>query len=547
MVKRLLTLSLSLLTLVCHSSWALDSLTASIDKNPATVNESLVLTVIANDSMDASAFDPSPLDKDFIVGRTSVSSQTSMVNFKTTRMTRWTTVLVPQKPGKYTIPAFTIEGASSKPIEVEILAANDSRAKKNQDVFISTKVSDTRVYVQQQFTLKVKLHLAQELKTGSLTEPQMTGAEIKQIGDDKESMEIINGIRYRTIERSYSVKPNTSGDFTLHTPIFAGEIISGQRRALFSNFDQGKPVRVEGKDIDIEVKAKPAEFVGDDWLPSEILTIEDEWPQLDSFPLGEPITRRVTITAAALSEEQLPQINFKTPDGIKIYPDQQQSQSNVQAGLLISQKVQDFAIVPSKPGIYTIPEVQIPWWNTKTNRVEYASLPQRTFSIEGAVATPMTESQDNLPATPVVIEKSSNLQWLFLAGWILTSLAWLATSLYQRGFLKQLSRNPKSVFNSAASTSYLQLLAACKKNDGQLVLTLLPQWAAQTNNEPSISSLSQVIDSFNDDELERLISELQACYFGNQNTSWDGKALYQKLMSLNSKQPEVKVQMQMNP
>ncbi|WP_394174924.1 BatD family protein [Thalassotalea litorea] len=546
MVKLKSILGVVMMCLLAPISYALDTLTASIDKNPATVNESLVLTVVANDSMDADAFDPSALNKDFIVGRTSVSSQTSMVNFKTTRMTRWTTVLVPQKPGKYTIPAFTIEGASSQPIEVEIVAENDSRAKQNKDVFISAKASDTRVYVQQQFTLKVKLHLAQELKTGTLTEPKMTGAEIKQIGEDSESMEIINGIRYRTIERSYSIKPTTSGEFTLHTPVFAGEIVSGQRRALFSNFDQGKPVRVSGKQIAIDVKPKPAEFVGD-WLPSEILTIEDEWPQEDSFALGEPITRRVTITAAALSEEQLPQVNFRVPEGIKVYPDQQQSQSNVQSGLLISQKVQDFAIVPSKPGTYTIPEVQIPWWNTKTNQVQYATLPQRTFTIDGtANAAIPPQSQTSVPV-PIIKPQQTTLQWFFLAGWMLTALAWLMTTLHKRGKLKLKSGGNFSPSTIVSNTAYLQLMAACKANDGQRVISLLPEWAAIVCDDPQITSINQVNNAFNDQALATLLNELQGCYFGNNDASWKGNALLQKIMDLNKTKPKSEMPMKMNP
>ncbi|TKB45185.1 BatD family protein [Thalassotalea mangrovi] len=546
MVKLTSFIWLILLALVSPLAHAISSLNASIDKNPATVNESLVLTVIADDSIDASAFDPSSLNQDFIVGRTSVSSQTSMVNFKTTRMTRWTTVLVPHKPGTYTIPAFTIDGVSSKPIKVEIVAANDSRAKQDNDVFISTKVSDTRVYVQQQFTLTVKLHLAQELKTGTLTEPKMTGAEIKQIGEDSESMEIINGIRYRIIERSYSVKPNTSGEFTLHSPVFSGEIVTGQRRALFSSFDQGKPVRVVGKNISVEVKPKPEEYIGD-WLPSEILTIEDEWPDQDTFPLGEPITRKVTVTAAALSEEQLPQINFQVPDGLKIYPDQDQAQTNVQAGLLISQKVQDFAIVPAKPGTYTIPQVQIPWWNTKTNRIEYATLPQRTFTIEGAISAPVSTTVNTDTPTPVIIQKDNTLQWWFLTGWILTALAWLITAMKAKGLSIWPTRSKWLPVTNGGSQPYLKLMAACKANDGHKALAVLPEWAAELYDDRSITAINQVLVAFEDTELERLVTQLQACYFGNESKSWNGSPLLTKIMSLQKNKPTSEPQMQMNP
>jgi hypothetical protein len=63
------------------------------------LDEAIRLTVTADGSADRDAFDSSPLLKDFLVGRTSVSSQTSIVNFDTKRTTVWTTTLFPRKEG----------------------------------------------------------------------------------------------------------------------------------------------------------------------------------------------------------------------------------------------------------------------------------------------------------------------------------------------------------------------------------------------------------------------------------------------------------------
>ncbi|MDG1751054.1 MAG: BatD family protein, partial [Thalassotalea sp.] len=204
--------------LATQTSFAYVAVTATVDKNPVVVTESFVLTVTADDDINTNALDTSPLMQDFIVGRTSVSSQTSMVNFKTTRTTTWSTVLIAREAGVITIPALSVDSAVTKPIKLNVLAASDPQANKQQDLFIITDISAKEVYVQQQLTLTVKLHFAAELKRGSLTEPSLTGANITQIGKDKEADSIINGRRYRVIERTYAISPQQSGSFTLKSP-----------------------------------------------------------------------------------------------------------------------------------------------------------------------------------------------------------------------------------------------------------------------------------------------------------------------------------------
>ena len=99
------TLIVFLLTLLLSTAAYADvnSLEATIDRNPVMLDEAIRLTVTADGSADRDAFDSSPLLKDFVVGRTSVSSQTSIVNFDTKRTTVWTTTLFPRKEGTFTI------------------------------------------------------------------------------------------------------------------------------------------------------------------------------------------------------------------------------------------------------------------------------------------------------------------------------------------------------------------------------------------------------------------------------------------------------------
>ena len=531
--------------LVTQTGFAFVNATATVDKNPVVVSESFVLTVTADDDINTNALDTSPLMQDFIVGRTSVSSQTSMVNFKTTRTTKWSTVLIARESGTVTIPALTVDSSVTNPIKLTVLAASDPQANKQQDLFITTDISAKEVYVQQQLTLTIKLHFAAELKRGSLTEPSLTGANITQIGKDKEADSIINGRRYRVIERTYAISPQQSGSFTLKSPIFSGEIMQpSTRRSGFLSFAETKPVSVIGEEIPLTIRPIPADYQGA-WLPSELLSIHQEWqPAPDSFIVGEPITRVITLTAAGLSEEQLPEIDMEMPNGLKVYPDQAELHTGINNERLVSQKVKNFAIVANKPGTYQLPEITIPWWNTITNQFQQAIIPAQTITVAAnpeqvtqapvtlASELPITNNQAEAPSKTVTVYQSSWLQWLFLSLWLLTSFAWLITYL-------QGKKSTSGKKHTKVNDNYLALLAACKQNNGEQVLALLTPWYNSITAQ-KIATIADIIQHAQDKSFINAINELQQCFYSKSTQSWHGNNLM-KAITLVNKQQDITV------
>jgi len=556
-VKFLLFISLYISTQVFAN------VTATIDKNPVIAGESIVLDVVADESLDNNAFDSSALLKDFIVGRTSVSSQTSMINFKTSYTTRWQTVLIARNAGNYTIPAFEINGQKTTEISLKVLPPNTNNKNQQQDLFIEAKVSNNDVYVQQQFTLQVKLYFASELKRGSLTEPNLSGATITQVGKDKEKVEILNGRRFRVIERNYAINPQQSGEFILSSPMFSGEVVkTSTRRSSFLSFGESTPVSVLGKEISIKVKPIPTSFQGQ-WLPSELLSIDEEWqPKDKQFKVGEPITRTVTLTAAGLSEEQLPKLTIPIPKGLKIYPDQAKLHTSVNNTKLISQKVQNFAIVASNAGTYTLPKIVIPWWNTVTNRYQEAILPEKTITVaindDFNTATSSTNkigtttSSTNIPqnnsnsdtakntniATQTSVKKSPFLQWLFLVLWLGTSMAWFISS-----HLKKSPRLKSKIMKCDESIDYgyLALLKYCKTNQGDAALQCIVPWVnSLVLNKKSIFTIEEAVCLINQDEFTQAINQLQQCYYGNGDKTWQGNELLHCLKKINKQQQKSK-------
>jgi hypothetical protein len=393
------TLIVFLLTLLLSTAAYADvnSLEATIDRNPVMLDEAIRLTVTADGSADRDAFDSSPLLKDFVVGRTSVSSQTSIVNFDTKRTTVWTTTLFPRKEGTFTIPSLTIEGKSTKPIQVEVIPVQE-QSNVARDYFVTTDIDLKEAYLNQQLLYTVKLFLSSNIERGSLQAPEMQNAEITQLGEDKQYTDIVNGRRYQIIERQFAVVPQASGEFTLRGPIFTGEVMAANTNQRFGFFNRTQQINRVGPDITVNIKPIP-QGIDYPWLPSEMVRVDEEWPQGDSFVTGEPVTRIVTLTALGVVEEQLPDIPEFYPPNFKLYPDQSNTTTVEKDQSLISQRQTSMAIIPTQPGNFVLPEITIPWFNTLTQQTEYATIPARSITVAPASGA-NNANTSNIPNTP---------------------------------------------------------------------------------------------------------------------------------------------------
>ena len=163
--------------------------------------------------------------------------------------------------------------------------------------------------------------------------------------------------------------------------------------------------------------------MGSEMCIRDRVRVDEEWPQGDSFVAGEPVTRIVTLTALGVVEEQLPDIPEFYPPNFKLYPDQDNTTTVEKDQSLISQRQTSLAIIPTEPGNFVLPEITIPWFNTLTQKTEYATIPARSITVaaasgkdgnNGSAPEPLANSEtaDDTPTlvnTPVSQERSDDV------------------------------------------------------------------------------------------------------------------------------------------
>ncbi|EGT3626454.1 protein BatD [Morganella morganii] len=506
---------------VAHPAFALSKIEASVDRNPVMEGEYFVLNISVDDEIDTGKLDTSALLKDFIVGRTSVSRSTQIMNFDAVKETRWQVLLAPKQQGQLTIPAFTIDGISSAPIPLKVVETGSQPAQMN-NLFIDAKVSTDEAYVGQLITYKVKLYLAVELQRGVLSAPVIEGAQIKQIGEDKDGSEIVDGRRYRVIERTYGIIPDLPGQVNIKGATFAGDVlVESQRRGGMFGFNESRPMQAGAPSLTVQVNPAPTSFQGQ-WLVADLVVLKENFPEdIKEFTVGSPITRTITLLASNADENSLPDIAQTLPNELKSYPEKPQRQTFVRDAQIVFQYSITSAIVPSKAGTFTLPEVKVPWWNPHLKRQETATLPARTIVVIGGVVTD-APAQASWQANSATDNNDSWMIKVFAALWLITLIAWIITLIAWRRALKKPSAASTALNASISSTPSANIAGlqgleqACASGDVSRIMLQLQRYFSELQQAPM--TLDKIAEQ--SPQLAQAIQQLQiAAYSAKADAS----------------------------
>ena len=520
-----------LLLLSAMPSWAATKLEASIDKNPVLAGEFFMLNISVDDTVKGEQPDTSSLLKDFVVGPTSLSSRTNIINGSINKQTTWSVKLMTRTEGDYTIPAFSVAGLTSQPIKLKV-AKRSVDADKNNEIFLKTSLSSNSLFVQEAGVYTVKLYLAKELLDGSLSTPSMEDAQLTQLGKQTESYELVDGKRYLVITREYLIQPQKSGAYTIAGPAFQGRVQQNYRQLEVSAL---------GDDQQVEIKPIPSDYKGA-WLPSELVNLDEEWqPNDNTVEVGTPITRTITLTALGVTKEQLPEISMPTINGIRSYPDKKENNNAVRDGRVVSQQTASYALLPQKPGTYTLPEIKLPWFNTKMNRISVATLPKRTITVTPSTTAPNTAianpqpSTNNSPTlenisnqatgTQPIETKSDTSLWLIVVA-ALGYILWIGTVIFYLINRSTKNTTEKLQLNTRGTSqpSLNELKALAKTHDVKAFYTALNNFSVKVTHK-NVGAIDELCIRVNSSELNGLISQLQAQLYSNKGANTDLNAI----------------------
>ena len=310
-------------------AWA--DLTARLDRTEIKQNESVRLSLELDQQLSGIP-NFELLSKDFEWSRPSQSSSVQIINGRRSAKTTWTLELIPKRSGQLTIPSMNVQGHLSQPLTLTVQPGPQTLAEKagTSLVFVSQTLSNETPYVQEPFKVSFKIHHAQDLLRGSLSDWSVSEARTERLDQQTQFRTQINGKSYQVTEVHYWVTPQKSGTLTLPELVFTGEIAANNRRN-FSPFNAvlGHRITDTVPAKAITVKPKPVSYPARaPWLPAEAITLTESWkPQkagasILQARIGEALTRTLNISIQGQWAELIPEIEFNTTNEIKIYADQ---------------------------------------------------------------------------------------------------------------------------------------------------------------------------------------------------------------------------------
>jgi hypothetical protein len=205
-------------------------------------------------------------------------------------------------------------------------------------------------------------------------------------------------------------------------------------------------------------------------------------------------------------------------------------QEQKKADGLLASREEKIALIPSQTGSYTLPAIEIPWFNTESQKMELAKIPETTLTVVAAAGTQAASVAPTVtPATPPKTETNPVInggqetnRWLWLsvflaAGWLMTVIFFLTKGRV----IKPVIENNDSEINLKDCINNLK--KACAHNDAVAAKDALIEWGRQKFNVSNLGALAGFCDARLRDEVLHLNHTL----YGNVIGEWQGKKLFQ--------------------
>ncbi|SHO67489.1 Oxygen tolerance [Pseudoxanthobacter soli DSM 19599] len=392
----------ALATLISTGAAFAAGVKADVDRSEIETGDTLQYVITVDGAAVARRPDLRPLDKDFDLLDAVQQSQTNIINGQKSQSLSWVITLAPKRTGTLTIPSLTVGSDKTQPIEIQVSKPDPNRKAENRQLFLETDVAKGSVFAQSDVPMTVRVFDGVGIRSGSLSEPKADGATFTPQGEPKSREQTIGGRRYHVIEQNYIMRPQRSGKIEIG-PITLDATVPGQRRrqagmppgmeqflsgngfdsSIFDDmFGSARNVTVRSEPVTVDVQARPADAKG--WfLPSSKVTLTETWtPATSTARVGETLTRTIRLQADGATPNQLPPMTVADADGVRQYEEASRNDTTgpSTAGAAVLEKT--ISVVPTRAGPVTLPAIDVPWWNTKTNRQEVATLPAVTFTVQ---------------------------------------------------------------------------------------------------------------------------------------------------------------------
>lgn len=250
-----------------------------------------------------------------------------------------------------------------------------------QAPYIESELSQRHPYVQQSVILKLSLISQNNLLTA---DPQMPQS-------DQFMLQLLEGPT--TYSRTRQGKREIVNDFFYElTPLRAGSVqlpsirFSGEEEQTSGYNRSPRPFDVaSGQPMTLEIREANPDSVP--WLPMEQLILKVGLPSARKAAAGKPMQVTIELNAQGIGGNQLPSLEEQLKsDAFRVYREHSEvsTRLNRNSNKILGRRLETFTLVPQYGGDLKLPELQVKWWNTRSDMAQRTSFPLQPIAVSGA-------------------------------------------------------------------------------------------------------------------------------------------------------------------
>ena len=281
------------------------------------------------------------------------------------------------------------------------------------------------MYVQSQVVVTLRLFIGVSTGRATLTQPEIAGGEaiVEKLGEDSHYSADRGGRSFIVRERRYAIFPQQAGTLTVGPATFEAMVIPDRGFSRVSRF----------RSSTLELAVQPA-------VPPPAVARERRMAACAAHRAQREVERRFGQShrrdsahapghdrGGRVARDATAGARAAAAAGIRQYADQPELSHDVTPEGFKSKRAVSMAVIAQTPGSITLPKLELPWWNVKTQAWEIASLPERTFTV-----APSAESCRGCAAAesaPAVAQAAAPRSTFWPIASAVLAIGWLATAL----------------------------------------------------------------------------------------------------------------------
>lgn len=516
------------------------SVTAKVDQSTLYQGEKLTLT-IETDHNNEHRPDLRVLQKGYTVLGTKKITLSKHSTGSVTTKTRWVLLLRPTKDGEMIIPAIKVGEELSPEISLSVLPAVQNPSPSEgalRPLFLEVTLDKDELYISEQAILRARIyHLAPLPLDSNISPPESNDLLIKPLEEQKEYTTLVRGQRYTVTENSFTLFPRQEGPIEV-PPVFFSATLAND-----------SVVELNSAPVLLSVLPKAFSNNRNLWLPVKAIHIEDNLSETVSAEVGANITRIVMMEAEGLPASALPSLSLLKNELAEISLLNVVLEEKMTENGIVSQRIEELAITPIETGEITLPAIDIPWWNTSTDKGQTASLSARTINVLPASKTPATQRVFEQSKSTDNTQKGSGelLIWLLTAISIIATLGCIYSfnrlrllqkdsNQFETQLIEQQKMQQQIASEIAERNTFQALSMACNQNNPEITQLRLIEWAQSFWNDSELHALEQVCEYAQNQTFNFLILDLEQHLYGKDTAPWQGDLLLETIEKLRNRQ-----------